>query len=473
MRSATRWVTVVLIAYGAGFLFFPRSALLIIDETSYVTQALAFSRGAIAFDGAQPVFPPTPYGAASNYPPGTSLAQAPFVAIAGWRGAAAASVVAVVIAVIVAMRWLRDAGWDPRFAALVTAFVPTLFFGRIAMSDAPCMAMAALGAWLLFRAERGWTWSLAAGFACGLTVLFRETNAVLLAPIAIGAMARRKCAPIALIAGVLGGVSVRLAFASLLFGDPFYVRSSGYGFSLASAQHNVATYALILLVIFPLGAVLPVLYRGPRRPELRIATACYVALFLLYDYGGLEENGGVRGLLLVSRYMLPLIPILAFMAAEVAPRLLGERARVSLGRLVPAALIALAVLAFAIHPAIRRQERSSASVVAAISAAVPEGTTVITNHHATLKYVSPVYGTRPLILRSYVTPSDVPAFARSRAPLGVVFIDRTDTDMFRRDADENARFLDALRQRCVLDPKYDSVLPQAGRLRIFNVTGCS
>src|SRR5205814_6295908 len=51
-------------------------------------------------------------------------------------------------------------------------------------------------------------------------------------------------------------------------------------------------------------------YRGPRRAELVAATGLYVALFLTYGYDSIRENGVAKGVILASRFMIPIVPLL-------------------------------------------------------------------------------------------------------------------------------------------------------------------
>src|SRR5437762_10502691 len=93
---ATMWVVATLAAYVAGFLLFPPRILLILDEERYVAQAMAFAMGRSTLPHAQILYPPSPIGVVTDYPPGTSLLQVPFVWLFGWRGAAVLSVIGLV-----------------------------------------------------------------------------------------------------------------------------------------------------------------------------------------------------------------------------------------------------------------------------------------------------------------------------------------------------------------------------------------
>jgi hypothetical protein len=98
---------------------------------------------------------------------------------------------------------------------------------------------------------------------------------------------------------------------------------------------------------------------------------------------------------------------------------------------------------------------------------------VITNEKATLKYLSDVYQPRRLILRSYITARDVPQLAARLGPMDVVFLDRVDSDMFREDQSENARFLADVEARCVVSPRYQAAQGAAATLRILRIQRCT
>jgi 4-amino-4-deoxy-L-arabinose transferase-like glycosyltransferase len=474
-RDDRAWVYAVLAAYAVGFLLFPPRVLLVVDEFQYVGQALAFARGSLSLPDADPLIPPTHLAVASNYPPGTSLLQAPFVVIAGWRGAMLLSLISVILATLITMRWLREQGREPAFALLVPAFFGVAFFGRLAMSDVPSAAVVALALWLVWRAEGKSSWSFLAGLVAGLSILFRETNAVLLAPIFLGALMRRKCVPWALVLGGALGVAIRLIVSYELFARALYFRDSGYGFSLKSLAHSLPQLAVILLVMFPFGALLPFFYRGPRRAEVVTAVTLYVAVFLFYDYNSLRENGIVKGLILTSRYVVPAVPLLALMAADVYPRWFARvpnAVRTAFARLRLALFAGLALVAFAIHPALRSRERAALAIVNVLHERTTPDVPVITNHLVTTKYFSAVYGRRRLILRSFINAADMPRLYHAYGKLNIVFLDRTDSELFREDAARNEAFLAQTRSRCAVQPVTEQALGPSNRLRQFEVSGC-
>lgn len=472
----TRWVAAALLAFVLGFALWPPTVLVIGDEARYVSQALALASGGLTLPGSEILYPPEPAFVMSDYPPGTSLLQAPLVLVGGWRAAAWVSVASLVAATALTQRWLREIGYSPAFALVLPGFFGAAFFGRVAMSDVPSAAVVALALWSLWRADgRSPGWSLVAGLSAGASLLFREPNAVLLAPLLVDAVVGKRCHVPALVAGGAIGLVARLGLSYAMFGSAFYVRDSGYGFALESLSHSATPFALILLVMFPLGGLLPLLYQGPRRTAIRVAAGLYCAVFLFYEYDSITENGVVKGLILASRFVVPALPLFALMAADVWPRWYALASRRG-PRLARAAALTLAsgavAMAFAVHPAAHRQESIPASIVRAVFDHTTSDEPIVTNHKATLKYLSTAYGPRRLILREAADPANVAEFMRQYRGLQVVLLDRSDSEMFRLDAVENERFLQRLDTQCVLRAVYDRQESTWARLRILRVSSC-
>lgn len=468
-------VYAALVSYVLGFALFAPRVLGIVDEDRYVSQALAFTQGRTTVDGSGIIIPSVRVPMISDYPPGTSLLQAPFVWSLGWRGAALLSVVALVAATLLTAAWLRDGAKSPVFALLVPGFLGASLFGRIAMSDMPAGALVALATWLLWRADRRRPWlSLAVGAVASASLLFREPLVVLLAPLIVGALVRGKIHMRGLFAGAAAGLAVRLALSQAFFGEALYVRDSGIGFSMASLAHTLPVYAFILLVMFPGGALLPVLYRGERRFELLAAVTAYLMVFLLYDYDVVGSNGLVKGTMLAARFMIPLVPVLAWMAADVWPRAfaaLPDSIRSRAHGLVLVAGVVVASASFIIHPLMRVQEHDALGIVRGMFENTTAATPLITNSDATLKYLSPAYGSRRLILRQEIRSDTVPSLLRGFGTLSMVLLDRVDSELFRKDAEENNRFVADVGRLCELKVAYHADFDWAA-LRVLDINRC-
>ncbi len=469
-----KWVYATLLAYAVGMsLFWPR-VFLVVDEQSYVGQAMAFSVGRTTIADAGVVFPKPRMQAISNYPPGTSLLQAPLVRVFGWRAAVVVSVLSLIVATLLTARWLREQGRDPAFALVIPGYAGAALFGRIAMSDIPATALVAATCWLLWDARGSAARSALAAFCAGAILLFREPPIMIVAPLFLGAAIRREVRIGAAIAGGIAALTLRFGAAWVLFGTALYAREPGPGFSVASLAHSIPIYSFLLLVMLPGGALLPFLYRGPRRLELLAAFWMYLVVFLLFGSNSVQESGLVKGLLHASRYMAPLLPILAFQAAEVWPRVYARvRARSEAWRVLPRALAGgVLATAFLIHPAAHLQERVPLAIVRGLYSHTATSQYLITNTDATLKYLNVAYGPRKLILRYGLSLDSVTTFSSRYGPVAVALLDRTDSDLFRRDAQGNAEFLASVSSRCETRSTYDEHVASWARVRILELERC-
>jgi len=129
-------------------------------------------------------------------------------------------------------------------------------------------------------------------------------------------------------------------------------------------------------------------------------------------------------------------------------------------------------IAFLVHPLARRQEAIPLAITRGLYLHTSPAVPVITNTNATLKYLSPSYGPRKLILRQETSTDSAAAFVRRFGRVSIALLDRNDSEMFRQESAENARFLLAVQSRCEVRAGYDERLSQWAHLRIFELRRC-
>ncbi|MCZ6782415.1 MAG: glycosyltransferase family 39 protein [Proteobacteria bacterium] len=308
-KRARTVVLAFLALYAVSFAVFYPSVITVADEGSYVRQANLILAGS---DTVEKIHPFTgeviDYKPINDYPLGTALLLVPFVAVGGWQAAFVVPMLCLLFGVWITARWLEEEGHSPLFALFVLAYPPALVFGRIAMSDAPSLLVAAAGLWLFWRGQDrpAPTW-LAAGFVAGVSLLFRESNALVFAPFFVGAVLRGESKSWALVVGGLLGVGARMLAGQLFFGDAFFAKRPE-SFSLSLVAGNLPLQALALLVLVPGGLLAGFAYRGRRWPELVATVAIFPAFYALYEYSAAESALWKR-LVLGPRYFLPLLPL--------------------------------------------------------------------------------------------------------------------------------------------------------------------
>jgi hypothetical protein len=466
------------LTYVAGYLACPPRIIHVADEAAYVRQAVAFAAGSVTVVEADAMTGAERRVAPSRYPPGTSAIQAPMVWIGGWRAASFASVLSLLAALGLLARWLLEGGRSPLYALLLLGYAPALVMGRIAMSDAPSAFVTVLFLASFWRDDGRAT--LAAGLVAGLSLLFRETNAVIPAVFVIGSLARRERRAPRLLLGAVLGVAAYLAVSAAVFGSPFFVRDPGHGLSLAAVLRNAPLYLFALLVMVPGGLAAGLFYRGPRRAEVVGAVAAYVLVYLAYDYGG-ELTGGVKRLAVGPRYFIPLVPLLAWAMSDVAPRA-RDRLESRLPRrpattgpvsaLVWTWAAGVVVAAAVVHPVMDAWGRSQLEVVRALFGHTGEGAPVITNAIATSRFLADVYGKRLVVPHHRIRPEDVPTLLERHGRAYVAFLERVDHAIPERWRHETLPFVDALQELCDARLVHQADYQGTGSLRIWKLVGC-
>jgi 4-amino-4-deoxy-L-arabinose transferase-like glycosyltransferase len=473
-RLAWRVVAAALAVYALGFaLFYPRVATND-DEAKYLRQAQLMAQGSTttwkldARSGEKVLLEP------SQYPPGTAGLMAPFVFAAGWRGAYLMPLLALCAGVWLTGRWIADQGRSPAFALTMLSFPATLVLGRVTMSDVPSLAAVALGLWLFWRGVRGspWLW-LASGFVAGASMLLREPNALLFAPLFAGTLLRREWKCWALVVGGVAGVAFRLAAMYATFGDPLYVKAP-YIFHPETVMERLPIYLLGLVVLVPGGLLFGFAYRGERRPEI-VATIALCFLFYLFQPFSMLESSFAKRLVIALRYFVPLLPILAFAMSESVPRLwhsLAGRLPTSVAAPLGAGLASLylaSVVAASglVHPVYDRWGDTQAAIQAAIHETTGPESILVTNWWATKKFTRELDRTYLPIDRDEIEPAEVEALAARHERVFVALLDRSDSDHWRGDALRNARFVEALEPPPEL--AFDQVLSPTDRLKIWRV----
>lgn len=476
--------------YAIGFVIWWPSAVAVTDEAEYVRQASAYAVGETHRVVRDPWTGGERTMVAGSYPLGTAALQAPFVRIGGWRAAALASVFGLGVLLWAVARLLEDAGRSPLYALIALGYPPALVLGRIAMSDVPGAALVAVGLWAFWRGQFGvrgvpvahpGRWLFGAGLALGSSVLLRETIVLVFAPFAIGAVVRygrqwhaarvRPRTPIlALVAGFSLAATARLVAWGLVFGHVFYVRYTPV-FDVSGLWQQGPLYLFALLVLVPGGLLAVLLYKGPLRVEMTVATLGSLLFFAMYEYSG-AQSGMVRQLVLGPRYFLPLLPLLilaiADLGARIAPRL---PASLPLRPLRWGWIAAMAAVALGVHPVVEAQNRSNGQLTAALHSHTREGSAVITNVSATAKQFDGIYGNRTLVGAPFAV-SRIGILLQKNDGVQIAVIERTNSAFFQELTASMRLWVAAAAKGCRLSPQVDVQVTPAERVLVWEVLDC-
>ncbi|MCS6930425.1 MAG: hypothetical protein NZM43_13130 [Saprospiraceae bacterium] len=296
------WTLLLSVVYG---LTWP-THVLIADEVAYFDDALRWLGRAS----------PCESSTWSGYSPGTSLVAAGFIGLtghprAGFGVGLFAWFTGIWLTAWSLWRWRRPVHW----ALYLALFLPGVVLSRVLMSDLLSWSLSAafLCAYGGYGQQR--QGAFIGGLCAGTALLFRETNAVWAIPFLIGALWRPTYRASWLWAGFLAGLIGRMLWAKLCFDHFGYIRDPGIGFSLAYAPKNIILYCLVLMVLCPGGLFFLRNKKVPFWPEIILAVVAVLGLYSTYGYDALAKSGGIKGLVLQGRYVLPLIPFLAFAGA--------------------------------------------------------------------------------------------------------------------------------------------------------------
>jgi hypothetical protein len=481
-----RIVWVVLLLYVAGFLAFYPRGLTNFDEVSYVRQAVSLASGSSTVDSVDAFTGQHQRLQPSDYPAGTSLLMVPFVWLAGWRGVFLLGLLAISACTIFTARWISDSGGSPLFALAVLGYLPAMVMARTGMSDAPSACVVAAGLWLFWADDQSAPWRrLAAGFLAGVSICLREPTPVLFAFFFAGALLRRERHIGALILGGLAGVACRPLTAALVYGNPFFVKDHVYGFSGFYAEENLRMYLIALLVLVPGGLISTLFYRGKRWIELVVTVFVYVGIFIYWNYNG-AASGGLKQWVLSLRFLIPVIPIVAFAMAHTCPRWYRDILRWLRPENVPAfrracrgvmaAWVAgIVVVGFVVNWRSEAWSKLHEDVAQSVYANTDPSQPVMADLPATVKFLNELHGQRMLVdldlgvANNDVRRSQVVQLLDRHKMVQIVLFGRDDSEYWLNKSKDDQAFIADISQKLHATQKVQQRFPGLGVLRIWDV----
>ena len=321
------------------------------------------------------------------------------------------------------------------------------------------------------------TWWLGSGFVAGFSLTVREANCLPFVPLFAGTLLRREPRCVALIAGGVAGVAIRLLSSWLAFGDPFFYKAP-YVLAADTALERLPLYLLGLLVFIPGGLLIPFAYRGRRRPEILISIWLFFLFYLVQAFDN-TTTALPKRLVLTLRYLVPILPVVVFAMADGAPRLwqrylaaapAARRPRIvrAASRVVVAWIVVLGGLAVGVHWTFDRWSAAQCQIRDAIREHVAADAVLVTNWWATRKFIDPL-DRRFVPIRIEETPVEqIDALAQRHGQYFVVLLDRSDSEFWRRQATQNQASVQQLQPVPVLE--LDREASPGDRLRIWRVS---
>jgi len=287
---------------------------LISDEYTYVNQAKAYIEGVKWLGYTDPVTQEYLTYKNSTYTLGNASWIWIWMSIFGAKGAYLGSLMAIVGGLWLTYAATKKADYNKSAVVLAILYPATMVYLNTQMSGVPSFLISSLFLYLLVSREESRTkWFVLTAIAA-FSFWFRETNMLLLGGIClIHFLVERKWLLSYALGGIVG-VLPRLISSYYCYDDPFYYVQGG-GFSLSFGRQNLALYFVLGMVMMPLGWVVFGLYKGRYRWPIMISSLVFLFLYLVYEYNATGYSGYKTGTIVMSRFLLPVLPFYVLAAA--------------------------------------------------------------------------------------------------------------------------------------------------------------
>ena len=195
------------------------------------------------------------------------------------------------------------------------------------------------------------------------------------------------------------------------------VRASSQGFSLEGATERLGLYLVALTILLPLGLPLALMYRGTWWREGIGCILGFVAFYALYSYDA-ARSGGVKQVLLLSRFMLPVVPLVIVMALRSRglgwlAEWQGRHPRLTRGNVWLWIVCGVGALgSWLLHSELHRAQMAQASVRKSLYANTTESDIIGVDGNYAAKYFNLGYGRRAIKNTSYLSAEELAVWAR-------------------------------------------------------------
>jgi hypothetical protein len=234
-------------------------------------------------------------------------------------------------------------------------------------------------------------------------------------------------------------------------------------------------------VFVPGGLVFALMYKGRRRAEI-VSTIVLFFCFYLFQRYYTYATSFEKQIVLANRYLIPLVPFMAFAMAESVPRLFSawrDRCSEAGARRLVATTSALTLFYVAgigcaaggVHPAFYGWSESQAELRRHVSSALPGDRVFVTNWMATRKFVPVLEQKFTEVRREDIDAADVEMLIDTWGEIYLVLLRRTDSEFWQNEAEQAEEWLAALDR----EPKLllDETVSSTMQLRIWTLDGRS
>jgi hypothetical protein len=307
LKIDSKLVILVVGTFFLAYIFTFPTGWLISDEYSYLNRALAIVNGEKSLFYSDAITGLSiPYNTTS-YPLGNSFWIALWIKVGGLDYAYMGSLFCVLMSTILIYKIIVKESYYKLSIVLLFVYPSLAFFSNSFMSSLPSLLGASLFVFILFKAkDDGKKWFLLSLIAA-ISFWIRETNLILLGSICLVNFLGDRRWLLYYVGGTMLGFLPRLISSYYYYNDPFYY-VLGESFAFNHFASNISVYSILLIFFMPLGLFVIRAYRGRYFLSIQVASLLFILMYLFYSFNATAYSGYSKGLILMGRFMIPLLP---------------------------------------------------------------------------------------------------------------------------------------------------------------------
>jgi len=292
--------------------FFPQTWL-ISDEYAYINQAIAIANGERHLQFFDTILKEGLSYKYTNYPLGNAFYLSFWIKLFGKPYVFLGSLFSVLASYFMIVKTLKKLEYPVLAANLIFLYPALLFFSKTTMSGMVSLLIASLFLYLLISWENSRSKFLSLAFLATLSFWIRETNLVLLGSATLVHYFTYRKGFWWYVLGAILGLLPRLITAFIYYDDPFYFVFAE-SFQLQALIHNIREYLILLIIFMPGGLFLFYRYNGEYAKEIKWSAFSFILVYLFYSFNPTEYSGFKKGIILIGRFLLPLLPLFCVVA---------------------------------------------------------------------------------------------------------------------------------------------------------------
>jgi hypothetical protein len=280
---------------------------LISDEYTYVNQAIAISQGETYLSFVDSItLEHIPYKF-TRYSLGNSFWIAIWIKLLSLKYIYFGSLFAILGGSWFLYRAIKSKLYFIPALGLIFLYPSFEFFSSSTMSALPSFLLSGMFIYGLFtHQESKWKWFWLC-FLASFSFWVRETNIILLGGICFIHFLQDRRWFWYYFAGTVLGMIPRFLSAYYFYGDPFYYLLSE-SFSVTNITNNYIIYFLLLLICMPMGLFFLLRFRGKYNVPIVYSCLTFMSLYLTYSFNASAYSGFEKGVILMGRFLIPLLP---------------------------------------------------------------------------------------------------------------------------------------------------------------------